>query len=451
MRSPDRIPWGWLEAFVLLLFLLNGLLLLPGTQPLRFVIRAAPYLASLAALALFRKKARAPSIPGASALRLALVLLVLNLFHPQTQIQAGIAQILFQLAIIAPAFWAAGLIDSDRRLIRLLWILWAANLIGAGVGLLQIYFPDRFLPAEFSAGATASWLHSMTFLSPTGRLLVRPPGLSDLPGGAAAAGSLTAILGFAFSALRSTGIWLRLVCFASALAGVSVLYLTQVRSLAIMTVLAILLLLLFGLQQGRIWNRGWMAGAAVALLLGSFCWAVAMGGDKVRDRFTKMNDDGVAASFDASRGWFWRYTFGEGLAAYPLGAGPGRWGMMGSYFGDPHRPDSPPLWAEIQPTGWLYDGGVPLWLLYGAGLGASMLFLYRVARSPNSPSSYGAALPFAATLVFCMNCNIIGASLSGPAFNTTMGLQYWLMVALVYGAARKSWRGPAGSPAMSAL
>jgi hypothetical protein len=51
-------------------------------------------------------------------------------------------------------------------------------------------------------------------------------------------------------------------------------------------------------------------------------------------------------------------------------------------------------------------------------------------------------VPFAATLVFCVNCNIIGASLSGPAFNTTMGLQYWLMVAVVYGAARKSWRGP---------
>ena len=432
------MPWGWLECFIPILFLLNGLLLLPGVQPLRFAIRATPYLASLASLALIRKNPRAPFIPGGLAMQLVLVLLVLNLFHPATQIKAGIAQVLFQLAILAPAFWGATLIQSDRRLIRVLWILWAANMIGTAVGLLQIYYPDQFLPAEFSAEASASWLHSLTFTSPSGRILVRPPGLSDLPGGGAMAGSLTAILGFAFSALRSTGVWIRLICFASALAGVSVLYLTQVRSLTLMTVLAILLLLLFGLQQGRIWNRGWMSGAAVALIVGSFVWAVAMGGDKVRDRFENIGDKGVAASYDESRGWFWRYTFGEGLAKYPLGAGPGRWGMMGIYFSDPNRPDSPPLWAEIQPTGWLYDGGVPMWLLYGGGLAASMLFLYRIARS----SSYGTAVPFAATLIFCVNCNIIGASFSGPAFNTTMGLQYWLMVALVYGAARKSWRGP---------
>ena len=414
-------------------------MLLPGTQPLRFAIRAAPYVASLASLALIRRKSRAPLIPGGFALRLVPVLLVLNLFHPQTQLRAGIAQVLFQIAIIGPAFWAAQMVRDDRRLLRLLWIFWACNAVGALVGLLQIYYPDQFLPAEFSGEASASWLHSLTFLSPSGRLLVRPPGLSDLPGGAAMAGSLSAILGFAFSALRSTGLWLRLGCFASALAGVSVLYLTQVRSLTLMTVAAIVLLLLFGLQQGRIWNRGWMTGAAGFLIVGSFTWAVAVGGDKVRDRFLNISDKGVVASYDDSRGWFWRYTFGEGLQTYPLGAGPGRWGMMGIYFADPNRVDSPALWAEIQPTGWLYDGGVPLWLLYGSGLAASMLFLYRVAKS----SRYGTAVPFAATLAFCVNGNIIGASFSGPAFNTTMGLQYWLLIALVYGAARHTWLGPA--------
>ncbi len=407
-------------------------------QPLRFAIRATPYAASLASLALIRRKSRAPMIPGGLAAQLVLVLLILNLFHPHTQLKAGFAQVLFQLAIIGPAFWAAGLIQSDQRLMRLLWIVWSANCVATAVGLLQIYFPDQFLPAEFSAEASASWLHSMTFTSPSGRLLIRPPGLSDLPGGAAMAGSLAAILGFAFSALRSTPIWVRFACFCSALAGISVLYLTQVRSLTVMTLLAIALLVIFGLRRTEIWNRTWLLGGVLLLIGGSFTWAVTAGGDKVKDRYANLAEKGFVASYDDSRGWFWRYTFGEGLAQYPLGAGPGRWGMMGTYFSDPYRPDSPPLWAEIQPTGWLYDGGVPMWILYGAGLGASLLFLLRVARSP----SYGAAVPFAATLVFCMNANILGASFSGPAFNTTMGLQYWLFTALVYGVARKQWRGP---------
>jgi hypothetical protein len=323
-------------------------------------------------------------------------------------------------------------------LARLLWILFACNVAGTVTGILQVYFPDRFLPAEFSSGAPAEWLRSLTFVSPSGRTLVRPPGLSDLPGGAAAAGSLTAIFGFALSSAKSTKVWLRPVCFAAALAGVAVLYLTQVRSLTLMTLLGILLLAFFGMRQGKIWNQGWMAATAVILIFGSFTWAVALGGDKVRDRFLNMTDQSVSESFDKSRGWFWRYTFDEALKAYPLGAGPGRWGMMNVYFADPNQPGSPTLWAEIQLTGWLYDGGVPMWLLYGTGLFVSMLFLYRVARSPR----YGDVVPFAATVVFCLNCNIIGASFFGPAFNTTLGMEYWLLVAIVFGAARKSWRGP---------
>lgn len=434
-RGPLR--WGWIEYFVLILFLLNGLLLLPGAQPFRFAIRSAPYAASLASLALAGGRRRSPLPPGALALSLAIVLLVLNLLHPRTQFAAGLAQLALQIAIAAPLFWAAGFADSDHRLMRLLWILFACNALGSLAGILQIYFPDTFLPASFSAGASESWLRSLTFLSPGGRMLVRPPGLSDLPGGAAVAGSLTAILGLAFSSLRATRIWVRFVCFAAALSGISVLYLTQVRSLALLTLLALVVLASFGIRQHGLWNRGWMATAAVTLVLGSFCWAVAAGGDAVRRRFLNMTDQGVVQSYGASRGWFWRYTFGEGLLDYPLGAGLGRWGMMNSYFGA-DRPDSPVLWAEIQPQGWLYDGGVPLWLLYGSALAGSLLFTYRLAGS----TRYGPLIPLAAALVFCVNAVITGSGLTGPAFNTTMGLEYWLLLALLYGAARTTLKSP---------
>jgi hypothetical protein len=419
-----------LEIFVALLFLFNGVLLLPGTQPVRFLIRAAPYLASLVALVIARHPFAAPTAPGAFAMAIVLALLVVNLLHTQTQPGAGIAQILLQLAIVSPVFWAGRLIENHHRLMRVLAVFFACNALGSLVGILQIYYPDRFLPAHFSAEASSSYLESLTFLAPDGRTLVRPPGLSDLPGGAAMAGSLSAMMGLAFSARRGVRIWVRFLCFASALAGISVLYLTQVRSLTWMTLAAIGVMALFSVRQKAIWNRGWLACASAVLVLGAFAWAVAVGGETVRDRFLKMSDGGVVESYDHSRGWFWRYTFSDALERFPLGAGLGRWGVMNGYFAS-ERPDSPTLWAEIQLTGWLYDGGVPMWLAYISGLGLSLLFVFRIALSKRC----GETLPFAAVIVFCINANIVGVSFTGPAFNTAMGLQYWLLTAVTYSAA----------------
>lgn len=430
-RPRFRLRFGRIEIFIVVLFLLNGVLLLPGTQPFRFAVRAAPFALSLLALCRPRRAFSFP--PGSFLLRLALILLVLGLFHPRAQPASAVAQLLFQAAIAAPAFWAAGLVRDARHLVGLLWLVFLCNLVGSTAGLLQIYFPDRFLPAAFSSAASANWLDSLTFVNPAGRLLVRPPGLSDLPGGAALSGAMTAILGFGFSSLHSGPAWRRLFCLSAASAGFAVLYLTQVRSLTLMTLFALGLLATLALARRTLFNRAWIVLAGSVLLLASFGWAVGLGGDKVRDRFLDLSSGGMVASYDASRGWFWRYTFTDALAQYPLGAGPGRWGMMSVYFGQNRRPDSPPLWAEIQLTGWLFDGGVPMWLLYGGALLSSMLFLYRLSRS----TRYGRPLAFAATLALCLDTAIAGASFSGPTFNTAMGLQFWLLLALVYGAARR--------------
>ena len=73
---------------------------------------------------------------------------------------------------------------------------------------------------------------------------------------------------------------------------------------------------------------------------------------------------------------FLSYTLQELLYEYPFGAGIGRWGMMSAYFGEPTNWQFPALWAEIQLTGWLYDGGVLLWICYaGAIVTAASLHL----------------------------------------------------------------------------
>src|SRR5205807_6937414 len=50
------MEWGFPELFILSQAVLPALLYLPGTQPLRVVIRTAPFLISLAAMAWYGKK-----------------------------------------------------------------------------------------------------------------------------------------------------------------------------------------------------------------------------------------------------------------------------------------------------------------------------------------------------------------------------------------------------------
>src|SRR5437773_7909736 len=99
--------WPWVEVFIGIQFLWGALLFLPGAQAYRPVIRALPYLSSLALLGLYflvRFNGRYPW--GTRFLIGVLGLLALNLLHSTTQLYAGIAQAIFQLAIVAPMFWA---------------------------------------------------------------------------------------------------------------------------------------------------------------------------------------------------------------------------------------------------------------------------------------------------------------------------------------------------------
>ena len=121
-----------------------------------------------------------------------------------------------------------------------------------------------------------------------------------------------------------------------------------------------------------------MGGALVA---GAYVWAVAVGGDSLSDRFSGLFDDGVVRTFQEERGAFLTYTLSELLFEYPFGAGLGRWGMMQVYFGDGAMWEAPPIHVEIQPTGWLLDGGIPLWLVMGGAILAGLRASYLVAVS----------------------------------------------------------------------
>ena len=98
------------------------------------------------------------------------------------------------------------------------------------------------------------------------------------------------------------------------------------------------------------------------------------------------------------------------------------------------------MWAEIQLTGWLYDGGVLLWICYAGAIGSATYHTYRIAGSSDTH------LSDLATMVLSVQVLIIGLCFTGPVFNTQMGIVFWLLSASVFGAAAHgARRGAAGA------
>jgi hypothetical protein len=423
--------WGWAEAFLLLQFLWGVALFVPGIQAYRAYVRAMPYVSSLAALAYYYRRPTGETVhASAKWLVVSIGIMVLNLLHSTSHSTAGVAQIVFQLSILAPVFWMTRAVRSEAKLTRLVWIAFLATGLSSAVGLLQVYYPERFLPPEFSAlgrEMNPELVSSLTYRGADGREIVRPPGLSDLPGGAAVSAMLTMTLGVVLAFRHNTTMMVRAGCLSLAAVGMTALLLTQVRSLTLAAAASVGVFALIRLRQGRA-----VAGAAsltfgAVLVAGAYLWAVAVGGDSLAARFTGLLDDGVVSTFKEERGSFLTYTLSELLFEYPLGAGIGRWGMMHVYFGDGTMWEAPPIHVEIQPTGWLLDGGVPLWVAMCAALVAGLRTSYLVAvRADGSLQESG-------TAILCVQITLLAICLTGPAFNTQLGIQYWALTTALWG------------------
>jgi hypothetical protein len=430
-RSDDREPWGWAELFIAGQFLWGVALFLPGMQAYRPYLRALPYLSSMAALVYyFRRPTGEPLHASARWLIASLGLLVLNLLHSSTHSTAGIAQVVFQLSIAAPALWMTRAVRSEAKLARVLWIVFLASAASASVGILQVYYPDTFLPPEFSALAqemNPDLVSSLTYRGADDRQIIRPPGLSDMPGGSAVAGMLTMVLGIVLAFRARVPVAVRAACLTASAVGMTTLLLTQVRSLALIATASVGVFALLRLRQGRA-----MAGAASVVLggglvLGAYVWAVAVGGDSLADRFSGLLSEGVVQTFQQERGAFLTVTLSDLLFEYPLGAGLGRWGMMHVYFGDASMWEAPPIHVEIQPTGWLLDGGIPMWIVMAGALVAGLRATYLVAVSATG------SIQESATAILCLQLTLLVICLTGPAFNTQMGIQYWALTAALWG------------------
>jgi hypothetical protein len=425
--------WGIAELFIISQTAIPALLLLPGTQGIRFYVRVASFAISVALLVwwAFGNARNSRPHPAQTWLVVATVYTAAMLLHPFTSSTlAGVAQLVLYASVIGPLFWAPAVVRGPDHLARLMTLLLVCNGINACVGVLQVYDPDRWMPQEMSRLVTESefGLGAVTYQGPNG-LIIRPPGLFDNPGAVAGPGMYAALLGLVF-VTSSSALWLRAAALLASFAGVAAIYLSQVRvSLA---VLAIMLatyvgMLLFQQRKQRAVIFGGLAGS---LVVATFAFAIMLGGESIAERtFTLFAQDPISL-YSASRGGQLVYAFDDLLNIYPLGAGLGRWGMINGYFG---AGSEPPLWAEIQVAGWAIDGGIPLVLISIGALIVTLMAERRLALSHPDPKVRACA-----GIILAVNLGTAALIFSFTPFVTQIGLQFWFLAGAIHAIATPS-------------
>jgi hypothetical protein len=235
-----------------------------------------------------------------------------------------------------------------------------------------------------------------------------------------------ALLGIVFG-MSALPMWQRAGAFAMAVAGVAAIYLSQVRVSVVVVVLMVGLYALVLFMQGRA-AKGTSIGMLLAALIGgSFLLAVTLGGQSVADRFMTLFADDPMSVYYHARGAQLDYTVYEMLYEYPLGAGLGRWGMAAGYFSSSTIPG---LWAEIQITGWMIDGGVLMIFLYGGALVTTSLAQFRLARVAGNPR-----VAACAAVIFAANLGTALMVISFTVFVAQIGIQYWFLAGALHGVA----------------
>ena len=426
----DAAPTGrWVEAFFGFQIACQLALILPGLGPARMIVRVAAFGASLALLLLCRPTYR--KHPASWAALGVMAIMAISILHPTANtLTAGLAQAALYAAILAPLVWVSGIRIDEGGLRRILLLLWGFHTASALVGVIQVTFPGALTPQVSSvvAGQGDWYVEDMKITLANGARVFRPMGLSDYPGGAAMAGFYVVLLGLGLWTSERNS-WLKLAYLASMPAAMFCLYLAQMRSVLVMTgVCAVAFIGLLAIRgEGR--RVASLAATLVGVVAVSFAWATWVGGEAATNRLASLIEDKPGEVYYSNRGHFLDDTVNVLLPKYPLGAGLGRWGMMCYYFGDKDDAEHGEIWAEIQWTGWVLDGGLPLVLLYSATIAAAFVVAGRIALG-----GAGGALGLMGAMVFAYDVGALAMTFNYPLFIGQSGLEFWIINACLFAA-----------------
>jgi hypothetical protein len=416
------------------------LLFVPGASAVRSLLRISAYAAGLLVWAAVVVRGRrgpgatSDDFPARPWLAFSAGWLLLSVAHPNSySVVAALAQAMLYLAVMSPAFWGHRVLDAHRQLDRVMVLLFACNALSALVGMAQVYRPQTFNPPVIPALNNKYQGEDLMIQTPDGRKVLRPCGLTDSPGGASAAGSTAAIIGLCL-AVRPVGLLRRLASLALALVGVAVIYYSYIRLTLIMVLICLAVVWVFLLLRRRYAQAAQLAVGGALALAGALAWAVRSLGGGVLTRFVSVVGTGEGPTGYSSRAFYVQEALGKVLWEHPLGYGMGWWGQIYAMFGTLGKIS--PVWVEVMIPAWVYDGGFPLLLGYG---GAVAVALYDSARI--ALTSRDGDVQFWAAVVVALNASVAVSCLSYVAFVAPLGVNFWLLAAVLHAADRQSRAG----------
>jgi len=427
--------FGWLEFIVLMQTVMPALVFIPGLQSYRIVTRMAAYglplMAWIWAILTSSRIAGGRKYPVATCMAVVAGWLVVSLAHPNCNtFNSALCAVGLTIGVFCPVFWAPAAVKDSRQLQRVIVVLFLCNAASAVIGLGQVYRPNTFMPSKVAIfEANRDVENSYTVEAANGLKFVRPPGLTDNPGGAAVGGATSCLIGLAF-AVSPIAWWKRAGSLLLALIGLTIIFYSQVRSLLITLILGIGIWTVLLILRREVKKLAILATCVGILVLCATGWILRSGGTVIFDRFLALFEDKATTVYYNNRGFFIENAIMYEIPTYPLGAGPGRIGMASAYFGNLLTPpDRIPLYAETQIEFWILDGGLPVFLLYPLALILAFYSAWKIAlRSPNPSLAYWGGVVAVYGLFIAISC------FGGVPFMTPTGVQFWVVFGALYGA-----------------
>jgi hypothetical protein len=214
------------------------------------------------------------------------------------------------------------------------------------------------------------------------------------------------------------------------MAGAAVLYLTQVR-ITMVTMGGCLAALIGLLALRGDWRKATLLSlGALVVFVAATVWVIRAGGSGMVDRFLTLFEKPFSETYYNNRGFFIDQMMREQIYDYPLGAGLGRWGQIYNAFAD--KTPSPMrgmLWSEVQVVAWLYDGGLPLILLYSAAILVALWNVVAIARHCPDES-----VGFWAAAIGALGLNVVAQCFGSMPFIGPTGVQFWALFAAIHAA-----------------
>ncbi len=427
---PSNLWPGSIARLLIYVQIVCQVLLLSGAGAVaeaRPYVRVAAFGVGLILLALVPFRRGGAKHPARKFALLVVALVIAAMGNPGTgNVVAGLAHASLYLAILSPLFWVPRLrmtLPDLRKLFVAVWIFYS---LSSALGVLQFAYPGSFQPPLSSAIADQplDYIDSLLIQTAEGEMVFRPMGLTDHPGGAAVAGFYAVLIGLGLF-LTTKHPLMKVLTVVSMGLGMTCLYICQVRSVLIEAVICLVVVLMILTWRGRFIQLAALMAAAALVLGAGFLLAYRLGGETVTSRLETLTEEDPAEVYYKNRGIFLEYTIKELAPQFPFGAGLGRWGMINNYYGDPLNS----IYVEIQWTGWLIDGGIPLVIAYSLALLAAVLFARKVAFSKDEQFWIWGAI------LLAYDVTAIAATFNYPFFMSQNGMELWLLNASLFAAA----------------